>query len=192
METQAIHKSYTPPPLLHQHVYKMSPLWCIISLYGKILIVFAHLLGRDPTVCNRLQRSKLLLLAGQNETMQNRQPHGGSGALMGNMLHRWEKPLWHQIMSLNFYTLICCGKVNHRTGRCGQNSAANTLSHWMSQRSFLSEPGFVHALSMSATAWNITYTASAPKWVCVYKFHMVNSKKNIIFCLLLPHKFSEG
>lgn len=31
------------------------------------MIVFAHLLGRDPTVCNRLQHSKLLLLVGQCE-----------------------------------------------------------------------------------------------------------------------------
>lgn len=196
METQAIHKSYTSSP---QACLQDVTSWYIISPYGKILIVFAHLLGQDPTVCNRLQHSKLLLLVGQCETecttLQNREPHDGTGASMGNMLHWSEKPLWHQIMRLNFYTLICCGKVNRRTGRCGQNTTPNTLSQWMSQKSPV-ETMLCPNVAASVTAWNITCTASALKratrflggglitewevfgvWVYKFKFNIKKKQK---------------
>lgn len=168
--------------------------WCIFSPYGIILIVFAHLLGRDPVVCNRLQHSKLSLLVGQCEaeciTLQNRQPHGGTGASVRNMLHRWEKPLWHQIMGLNFYTLICCGKVNHRTGRCGQNTTPNTLSHWMSQKSPV-ETMLCPSVTASVTAGNTTYKAAALKWatrLCIWGARP-QSGRFLVFCCLMtsPH-----
>lgn len=152
---QSINPTLSPP----KHVYKMPPYDVSYSPYGKISIVLAHLLGRDPTVWNRLQHSKLLLLVGRRETacitLQIRRPHGGTGASMGNMLYRWEKPLWHQIMGFNFYTFICCGKVNHRTGRCGQNTTLNTLSHWMSQKSLV-KTMLCPSIMESMMAWSMT------------------------------------